>query len=424
MCTDPLLMMSESDVETFHTPLKPSNLRKRTLNKSPQSISQPEPTVKKSRRARTLSVGANSQHISVMSLEALHVSNKLDKLVNLMELVQGKLEKVDALEASVAELKEKILTIAPPVNSEEVLMEIKSEIKDLKSTLGNIPTPQEMIVSTQEALTRLNNSNLNSSEAVMDISGPVKKIPLTAVIPNVEEEFLKPRSRDFFKSLHNGDRLDIHNRWLQSDPPFIPPNYLPKKMPYIESEREYQIRRVQKLNELDAYMELLKVKQDIGKNSCESIDAEVKRKIDESDFDPEEKSSMILQYETKIKEDEEVSKKKWQNGKKGVEELKERSKDKILVENHRTYKVVLKSNKKKNSGNDGKTVNGGEAKSNTAVSKLVQKTMTPARKGKGKEKTKAKTNNNFPQYPNIPMNFSVPPPQYPFPWAYPPMPQR
>ena len=85
---------------------------------------------------------------------------------------------------------------------------------------------------------------------------------------------------------------------------------------------------------------------------------------------------------------------------------------------------MLKSNKKKNSGNDGKTVNGGEAKSNTAVSKLVQKTMTPARKGKGKEKPKAKTNNNFPQYPNIPMNFSVPPPQYPFPWAYPPMPQR
>ena len=414
-------MMSVSDAETFHTPLKSLNNKKRPLKDSPQSLSQPEPTRKKSRRGRTLSVGSNSQHISVMSIETLQLSKKLDKLVNVMESVQGKLDRIDVLEASVAELKEKILTIAPPVNSEEMLVEIKSEIKDIKSTLDKFPTPQEMMLSTQEALTRINNSNQNDlSEAPMDVSNLVVKIPLTTVIPNVEEEFIKPRSRDFFKYLHNGDRLEIHEKWLHSDPPFVPPNYLPKKLPYTESEREYRIRKVQKLNELDAYMELLKVKKDMGKSSCENIDADVKRLIDESDFTPEEKSSLLSEYEAKIKKDEEASRKKWQNGKKGVEDLKERSKEKIVVENDRTYKVVRK-NKKKNPADDG--ITGGDAKVNKAVSvtKQSQKTMTPARKGKGKEKPKVKTNNSL---PNFPINFSVPPPQYPFPWVYPPIVQR
>ena len=71
--------MSESDVETFHTPLKGSNAKKRPISNSPQSLSQP--AVTKKRRGRTLSVGESLQHVSVMSVESIQIHKKMGQNV-------------------------------------------------------------------------------------------------------------------------------------------------------------------------------------------------------------------------------------------------------------------------------------------------------------------------------------------------------
>ena len=433
----PLLKMSESDVETFHTPLKGSTAKKRPISNSPQSLSQP--AVTKKRRGRTLSVGESLQHVSVMSVESIQIhkkmdkmsvensqiNKKLDKILNGLADVQKKVDKIDVLEKSVSELQEKILTIAPPVNSEEALESIKSDIKDIKSSLDKMPT-SEIVLSTQEAISRIRESQNGPVETPMDVSSTIRKIPLTAVIPNVDEEFLKPRSRDYYKHLHNGDRLDIHKHWLSSDPPFVPPNYLPKKLPYTESFQEYRIRKHQKLNELDAYMELLQVKTNMGKDACQKIDLEVKKRINESELSPEEKTLVLEEYDAKIRQDEDSSKKKWQSGRKGIEDLFERSKDKIVIDGDRTYKVVVK-NKNPIKINE-KDVIVDVKKEDKPTSKVMQNNgQTPGKRRKVKDKLKTNANgfkSGNMNMPSVPFNFSVPPPQYPFPWVYPPIVQR
>ena len=427
MCISPLLMMGDSDSEIFHTPRDvPSKSKKRNLTNSPQFLSQPEGKAKKL-RSRTQSVSVtndgrapkNSQHVSVVSLESFQIHCKIDKLVTMVTNIEKKLEKVDMIEKTVSDIQEKILLITPPVNTEVVLHSIQSELQEVKSHIEKLPTREVLELSTQESLVKLaQNTQSENSVTSMETGDPENQsITLKEVIPNIDEEFLKPRSREFYKQLHNGDRLEIHKEWLLRDPPFIPPNYLPKKLQFPETNAEYKIRKTQKMNDLDSYMKLLQVKRDIGKASYENIDIEVNKRIEESNLSPENKDLVVKEYIDKIVKEENVNKKKWESGKKGITDLPERAKDQILEEDGRVYKVVNKKNgktKKSDNKTVSKTVLNNQQKNSTSVK--------PAKKGKVKNTSKDE-HIGLP-IATYPMNFGVPPPQYPFQWVYPQIVQR
>ena len=428
MCIRPLLKMSDTDSEIFHTPRDaPSKSKKRNLTKSPQFLSQPEGKAKKL-RSRTQSVSLthdgiaqkNPQHVSVVSLENFQIHCKIDKLLTMVTNLEKKLEKVDTIEKAVSDIQEKILLITPPVNTEVVLHSIQSELKEVKSQIEKLPTREVLELSTQESLVKIaQSSQSENSVTSMETGDPENpSIKLVEVIPNIDEEFLKPRSREFYKQLHNGDRLEIHKEWLSRNPPFIPPNYLPKKLQFSETEREYNIRKTQKMNDLDSYMELLQVKSNIGKASCENIDIEVNRRIDESNLSPANKDLVVKEYIDKIVKEEIVNKKKWESGKKGITDLPERAKNQILAEDGRVYKVVNKKNGK-TKGSDNKTV------SKLVVTNNEQIKATPVKPAKkGKVKNTSKNGNIGLPVATFPMNFCVPPPQYPFQWVYPQKIQR
>ena len=424
--------MSASEDEQVISP-KPLPRRKgikRNLGSPPLSLSQPA----NSKRNRTLSVGrnrtasvGNRPHLSVMSLENVHLSNKLEKLMNMVSEINTKVQKIDNIEKVVNDLQEKFLTYAPPIDSEQLLQTIKEDVQELKANVSKI---SEMpLMSTQDALTdtALAVGSQDANVGEMDTSPPVEdETPkLSEIIPNLENDFLKPRAREFYKGLHNGDRLDIHKNWLSDDPPFIPPNYLPKKMSYIESEAEYKIRKAQKLKDLEHYMELLHVKRDMGKAACDSLDSEASRLINDSENSPEVKEKLKQEYLRKARIDEEKSRSEWnKKGKKGVQELKERAENRIVKEGDRVYKVV---NKKSKSSKENVPVKQPSRGKTDAPSKSKKPNQ---RNDASKAPTVVQNNGTLNQgtqpgepylcfVPNVPLNVSVPPPQLPFRWIYP-----
>lgn len=414
--------MSLSEDELVTSPKRRRKGIKRTRGSPSLSLSQPV----RSRRNRTVSVG-NPPHVSVMSLENVHLSNKLDKLMKMVSEINIKVQKIDSIEKTVNDLQEKFITYAPPINSEELLQTIKEDIREMKESAQKISdTPQ---LNTQEALidTALSVGSQNANVGDMDTSPPTdNNVPkLTDIIPNLENDFLKPRAREFYKALHNGDRLDIHKNWLSENPPFIPPNYLPKQLSFKESEAEYKIRKAQKLKDLDHYMELLQVKRDMGKGMCESLDSEVFKTIDDSEHSLEVKENLKQEYLSKAHKDEEKSKNDWnKKGKKGVEELRERAKNRIVDEENRTYKIVNKK-RKGSKENVPVQVSSGNTDTSGKTNKSNQrKSKNPAAPVHNNGTLKQQPQSNEPYLcfaPNFPVNFNVPPPQLPFRWIYPPI---
>ena len=375
---------------------------------------------------RTVSVG-NPSLVCVMSLENVHLSNKLEKLMNMVSEIKVKVQKIDSIEKVVNDLQEKFITYAPPINSEELLQTIKDDIQELKASVHKIPeTP---LVTTQDALidTALTVGSQDANVGEMDTSPPVENgaPKLSEIIPNLENDFLKPRSREFYKALHNGDRLDIHKNWLSEDPPFIPPNYLPKKMSYKESEAEYKIRKAQKLKDLEHYMELLHVKRDMGRAAFESLDSEAAKLIDDSECNPEVKEKLKQEYLCKAQKDEEKSKSEWnKKGKKGVEELRVRGESRIVNEDNRMYKVVQKKSKSSKENVPTQQPSSGKTDSSNKSKTSSQK------RNFGKTPALVQNNGTLSQgtqqsepylcfAPNFPVNFNVPPPQLPFRLIYP-----
>ena len=73
--------------------------------------------------------------------------------------------------------------------------------------------------------------------------------------------------------------------WKSSAPPFTPPQYLPKELGVdrSESEREYEVRKKQRFNEWEGYMELLGVRRDDAQAEYQSIDSHIAGFIDSID---------------------------------------------------------------------------------------------------------------------------------------------
>ena len=177
-------------------------------------------------------------------------------------------------------------------------------------------------------------------------------------------------------------------------------------------------------------MELLQVKRDIGKTAYENIDTEINRRIDETDLSVENKEKIKLEYVTRISQEENKSRKSWNDkGKKGIEDLPVRANSRIVCEGQRTYKMINKTNKEKPNNaqteQNGNKPKGGSTHKKKSSKDLASNVQNTAQKTGEFQAFITSEQNGSNQMQGIPLFYpNMPPPPLPFQWVYPQMPQR
>ena len=317
------------------------------------SASQPV-SATKNRRCRSRSLKLPALNPSVISLENIHILNKVDlilnsvtmlktshdKLVNKLSEVEGKIENVSK---SVDEFREQFITKAPEINAEVILTAIQADLKQVKESL-NLQQAEEIDINTQDVLMDMGEPTADTNS---DAEEPlVVKMSAKDVIPDLEVK-LNNRKHAYYKYVHNRDRLDIHNGWRNQEVPFLPPRFVPKKLGYRETEDEYNVRKQQKFKDFESYLQLLEIRRDAGKKSFEDVDMEVLALINIADISNEDKQAVTEEYTTTVALEEAKSEKRWEKGKKGVEGVIDRSANKIVTEEDRMYAVGPKKGRKK-----------------------------------------------------------------------------
>ena len=109
-------------------------------------------------------------------------------------------------------------------------------------------------------------------------------------------------------------------------------------MRYGESEREYEVRRKQKLQDLDAQMELHMIRRDEGLAQYSSVDTHIEQSINDLIIDDIVRGTLKEEYSALIKADEEACQSKWEKVKTNLLEKPQREKEKkIIITNDRVY---------------------------------------------------------------------------------------
>ena len=333
-----------SDVEGVIPSSDPTPNRQKIVKRKADTPCSSQPAQRK--RGKTIqSSMVTALGASVMSLENIQIHNKVDRLLTMMSSFQTTVnqvsDRVKSVEETVNELKLQFITTAPPVNTEVLLEGLKTDIQSLKESLHvNVPVIAEVAESaTQEVM-----MTMGEPEAEIDpdiITPPVTDPVIRAknVIPNYAKVISK-RIHSYYKYLHNKDRLTIHQGWRDRETPFYPPRFVPKKLTHGESEAEYRVRKNQKLKDFESYLEILQIRRDIGKATYESVDTDVQHIVAELDISPRQRIQVIEQYTSKVAAEEVKSQKKWAKAKQGVEGIVDRSADKLVSQDERSYTIV------------------------------------------------------------------------------------
>lgn len=251
--------------------------------------------------------------------------------------------KLNNIETVVTNLKDEILIREVPIDTEKKLDTLLSDMDTIKNKCL-VATSEPEVMSTQAALEATafamdtDNNDAEGTQPVLNIS-PVEVI-------GDWEEYLTKRKFGFNKHLTNEGKHKFHVGWKTQEPPFIPAEYLPKEMRFSESEREYELRRKQKYQSFEAYIELLGIRRDEGLVDFTSVDTHIEETINESIVDVKVKDTLKAEYQKRIKADEKGYLKKWEQVEKGLKERPERETvSKIVIVNDRVY-AKGRSNKK------------------------------------------------------------------------------
>ena len=259
--------------------------------------------------------------------EAVKLLHQILSVVNNLEL------RVSSIENVTKSLKEEILLINTPINTETKIDSLIGEMQIVKNTILELPKGD--VISTQAAL-------METAQMEVEVAPEVNP---TDYIGDWDD-YIDKRKKGFNKHLNNHGRREIHIDWKIKDPPFIPALYLPKKLRFGESDREYELRKQQKLNEFDTYLDLLAVRMEEGFAVCEAVDSHMEESISDLAVDEGVRDALRTQYKKKIEADEESCRKNWESTAKGLQGKPQReSESKIVVENNRVY-AISKSLKK------------------------------------------------------------------------------
>lgn len=300
------------------------------------SATQPEST-KSSRKKRKIPARSSSQPATKARKKVVEVDESRDLLLKVLEKLTSLDSDVKEVNKKMTEFKEEFLLNALSINSEQKIEKMACDLESIKEKLGHTLQPSEL--STQEALVSMD----TATEPTVNQTKPDQPTVLPSEVIPDWVKYLNKRKYAFIKHLNNGGKHDIQLGWKNMDPPFIPAEYLPKELRYGESEREYEVRRKQKINDRDANIELLAIRRDEGLAEYGSVDTFITDAINELEATTEVKESLQKEYDDKVKADEDASNKYWATTKTGLLEKPERENGtKIVVTEERVYSKALK----------------------------------------------------------------------------------
>ena len=264
-----------------------------------------------------------------------HFDKHADLLNQLFARMDSLDSKIEGVNNSVLEVKNELLLRDVPVNIEHKLDKMLCELEEIKKQKGPSP-PTSDILSTQRALEATTSDDMEVVPPADGVDLP-EKVAIADVIVEFKEFFQK-RKFGYNKYICNKGRYELLNGWKSQDIPFIPAEYLPKEMRYGESEREYEVRRKQKLQDLDAQMELHMIRRDEGLAQYSSVDTHIEQSINDLIIDDIVRGTLKEEYSALIKADEEACQSKWEKVKTNLLEKPQREKEKkIIITNDRVY---------------------------------------------------------------------------------------
>lgn len=158
------------------------------------------------------------------------------------------------------------------------------------------------------------------------------------------DDKINQRKKAFYDRHQLKDRLDIHKKWLAEDPPIIPAAFVPK---YIQKEpqKEYEIRRKQKLNELESKFQIWEFRAKEADERVKYYDELVMQEIDGSDKGEEEKEREKTSWRDLVKLEEEKSITIWDKKRKEILDQPKRQMEnkRIQTIENKLYSTVTKS---------------------------------------------------------------------------------
>ena len=163
------------------------------------------------------------------------------------------------------------------------------------------------------------------------------------------DDKIDKRRKAFYDQHQLNDRIQIHQEWLNKDPPIIPAAFLPKYIPK-EPEKEYQIRKKQKINELQSKIEIWDVRAKEAEKKVKHFDDLISQEIDSSEIDDEQKEAEKKAWVDLAKLEEEKSINIWKKKRGDIIAQPERQKErkKIQTLENKLYSTVVKSNTQEN----------------------------------------------------------------------------
>ena len=159
------------------------------------------------------------------------------------------------------------------------------------------------------------------------------------------DDKIDKRRKAFYDQHQLNDRIQIHQEWLNKDPPIIPAAFLPKYIPK-EPEKEYQIRKKQKINELQSKIEIWDVRAKEAEKKVKHFDDLILQEINSSEIDDEQKETEKKAWVDLAKLEEEKSINIWKKKRGDIIAQPERQKErkKIQTLENKLYSTVVKSN--------------------------------------------------------------------------------
>lgn len=237
---------------------------------------------------------------------------------------------------------------------------IKNDLKGVKDDVAEIRKEKELtpdVIMADISMVTLTNkvegieqkiNKISSSldeKTEIDVNKPSQKRvkdKITAV-KDLDDKIDK-RRKAFYDQHQLNDRIQIHQEWLSKDPPIIPAAFIPK---YIqkEPEKEYQIRKKQKMNELQSKMEIWDVRAKEAEKKVKHYDELAVQEIENSAQDEEQKNLEKKAWNDLVQIEEEKSKNIWKKKRADILAQPDRQieRKKIQTLENKLYSTVVKS---------------------------------------------------------------------------------
>ena len=246
----------------------------------------------------------------------------------------------------------------------------KSITKDIKTIKDDLKEVKESVKEIKDKNIQISPDNINDSISIETISqrlaimeSKIDKIDdhienkdttppkqshkdlkqKVTLIKDIDDKINK-RKKAFYDRHQLTDRIDIHKKWLAEDPPTIPASFIPKYI-HKEPQREYEIRKKQKISELESKIQIWEFRAKEADDKVKFYDELVKQEIEGSEKDDTEKEREKKSWVDLVKIEEEKSINIWNKKRKEILDQPKRQIEnkRIQTIENKLYSTVAKS---------------------------------------------------------------------------------